>query len=226
MAEDDKRNTMLKILQQRGDEIRRAREAQGLSQAELAEKASTSQQTIDRLERGAVEHSRAYPAVRRALSLDLTGYDTWPYDVEENNDFGGRLGKHEEREGKAFEQLGQGRIPVISNRGGKARLVDAIPRVYPFEFAEGVTAVLITSPEMEPVFRLGDTVVVNPNLVARPGDDVGYAKEEMLYIRTLVEEQDDLWVVQTWNPEKRFEIRKNPKLIKLDVVVARYCRNR
>lgn len=51
--------------------LREAREARGWSQAELATRAGTTQQTVDRLERGVTSFSRALPAVAAALDLDL-----------------------------------------------------------------------------------------------------------------------------------------------------------
>lgn len=54
-----------------GAAIRAKREALGWSQAKLAELAGTSQQTIDRIERGATEHSRAIPRVMDALGIEF-----------------------------------------------------------------------------------------------------------------------------------------------------------
>ena len=53
-----------------GPAIRAAREAKGWSQAELAAKAGTYQQMVDRIERGVVRHSRLVPALKAALELD------------------------------------------------------------------------------------------------------------------------------------------------------------
>lgn len=50
-----------------GDTIRRAREALGWSQAKLAAAAGTTQQTVDRIERGLTTHSRAIPGIEAAL---------------------------------------------------------------------------------------------------------------------------------------------------------------
>src|SRR3954454_23999729 len=49
-----------------GARLRRAREAAGLSQEELAERAGVSPNTVGDLERG--EHRRPYPATVRALA--------------------------------------------------------------------------------------------------------------------------------------------------------------
>lgn len=52
-----------------GHTVREAREAKGWSQADLARRAGTSQQNIDRIERSEVVHSRSLPAILSALGL-------------------------------------------------------------------------------------------------------------------------------------------------------------
>lgn len=54
-----------------GESIRAAREAQGLSQAALAEKAGTTQQTVQRIERGEIEFSRAAQGICEALGTEV-----------------------------------------------------------------------------------------------------------------------------------------------------------
>lgn len=54
-----------------GEEVRQARQAQGLSQEDLARRAGVSAKTIGRIERGVdYENPRNLPAVRAALGLD------------------------------------------------------------------------------------------------------------------------------------------------------------
>lgn len=52
-----------------GERIRTARESAGLSQAELAERAGTTQQTVDRIERGETEFSRSTAPIMAALGM-------------------------------------------------------------------------------------------------------------------------------------------------------------
>lgn len=54
-----------------GQRVRERREQLGLSQAELAERANTTQQSIDRIERDAVARSRSAPEVAAALGIDF-----------------------------------------------------------------------------------------------------------------------------------------------------------
>lgn len=58
-----------------GRTVREAREAKGWSQADLARRAGTSQQNIDRIERSEVVHSRALPAILATLGLSETSLD-------------------------------------------------------------------------------------------------------------------------------------------------------
>ncbi|VTZ61799.1 LexA family transcriptional regulator [Sinorhizobium medicae] len=226
MSNDEKTGVEEQLAKKRGAEIRRAREAMGLSQAELAEKSNVTQQTIDRIERGAVLHSKSYSKLRQFLQLDLPAYDTWPYaEGEDSFLLTGRLAQNR-REGKALDKISRGMIPVLSNRGGTLHLADAVPQVFPFEYAEGVSAYLMTTPEMEPVLKVGDIVVVNPHIPARIGDEVAFSRDEVIYIRTFIEETDTEWIVTSWSPKQRDSIRKGGNLNKLDVVVAKYNRNR
>jgi transcriptional regulator with XRE-family HTH domain len=50
-----------------GDEIRKWRETFGWSQAELARRANTNQQTVDRIERGLTKHSRSAGAITEVI---------------------------------------------------------------------------------------------------------------------------------------------------------------
>jgi transcriptional regulator with XRE-family HTH domain len=219
MADDDKHSVMDRLARKRGQEIRRAREAREMSQADLAKAAGTSQQTVDRIERGAVGHSRAYPKLRDALGLDKLGYDNWPLDEDEH----GNLAvppRRVEAEIRAIERVDRGMVPVITNSGGQVRLVDAIPRGYPYEHVQDVNAVLISDATMEPILRPGDIVVLHPHLPATVGDLVCFARDEVIYVRLLSHETEVDWVVESLNPPTTREIKKTT-LAKLDVGVTR-----
>lgn len=208
----------------RGAEIRRAREALKMSQAVLAARANTSQQTIDRLERGAVEFSRALPEVRRVLGLEVYGPGEYKSPVLR------ALGRNPDghsgmQEGRAASLLDQNRIGLFSAAGTPMKLIDAIPRAFPFEFVEGVHAFLVGTSEMEPVIRKGDIVVCNPHLPTIPGSEVAYTQSEIIKIRTLVGEDSDHWMVKSWNPEEETRVSK-ASLPWLDIVVVRISRNR
>lgn len=53
-----------------GSNIRAAREAKGMTQAELAEKIGTSQQTVDKIERGVMKRTTYLPEIQKVLGID------------------------------------------------------------------------------------------------------------------------------------------------------------
>lgn len=225
--EEQNQNVADRLAKARGDEIRQAREARGWSQAELAKRAHTSQQTVDRIERGVVGHSRALPEVRRLLGLEIYGpvdFSVPPIEgQDEKTNEGYRAAIQEAR--AAGKIMDKRMIPVFAEGKARTRLIDAIPRAFPYEFVEGANAVLITENSMEPVLRPGDIAVLNPNVPALPGSEVGFADKGLLYVRTLVREDAESWIVKSWNPPSETRIPKSV-LSYLDVMVTRITRNR
>jgi transcriptional regulator with XRE-family HTH domain len=55
-----------------GSSIRAAREAKGMTQAELAEKIGTSQQTVDKIERGIMKRTTYLPEIYQVLDIAET----------------------------------------------------------------------------------------------------------------------------------------------------------
>ncbi|MCC7047176.1 MAG: helix-turn-helix transcriptional regulator [Alphaproteobacteria bacterium] len=53
-----------------GAEIKRRRETRGWSQAALGREVGTSQQTVDKIEKGEVRFSRYLPRIRKTLGMD------------------------------------------------------------------------------------------------------------------------------------------------------------
>lgn len=60
----------LDLTPEEGARIREAREAAGLSQTDLARLAETTQQTIDRIERGVTRRSKAISSILAALEIN------------------------------------------------------------------------------------------------------------------------------------------------------------
>jgi transcriptional regulator with XRE-family HTH domain len=75
------------------EEIRARRLALGWSQTQLAAAAGTNQQNIDRLERGAVRHARAMPAIEAALRR-AAGALPASYDVDPRGESGSPRSRH------------------------------------------------------------------------------------------------------------------------------------
>ncbi|MEY9717903.1 transcriptional regulator with XRE-family HTH domain [Sinorhizobium fredii] len=220
-------NLMQRLAVGRGKAIREAREVLGWSQAQLAEKANTTQQTVDRLERGVVEHSRAYPKIASVLGIPNEGFDPDRFNrqatllqLESNESY-----KRFMEEGRAISLMStEGRVPVLSVRNRSVKIVDAIARGFPVEHAEEAFAVRIFGQEMEPVLRPGDTVIANPIIPPLPGCELCLIRDEDVIVRTLLKESPDRWVLKAWNPAEEISVPKSEALL-TGAVVARISRS-
>lgn len=150
-----------------GSRIRQAREAQGLSQSDLAEMVKTTQQTIDRIERGKTTHSRSTPAILRALGLETDQSDTPDVKLEPARYVSG-------------EQLvGERDLPVYSSaEGGDGALIlstdpiEWVRRPAPLANVRGGYGIYIVGDSMIPRFNPSEVALVHPHLPYKPGVDV------------------------------------------------------
>ncbi len=213
MSEEKQPSLAERLAAGRGKAVRQARESMGLSQAELAEKAETSQQTVDRIERGVVGHSRAYPAIARALGIPNEGFDIdrIKRDLEHVTKASEESYKAFMREGKAVSELNKGgRIPIYApGSGSRLALMNAIPRGYPVEFTEGAYGLVMFGTEMEPAIRNGEIAIVNPNLPPMWDSEVVVQIDGIARIRTFMGETDEIWRVKQWKPEREFDLPKS-----------------
>ncbi|WP_269715800.1 XRE family transcriptional regulator [Caulobacter sp. NIBR2454] len=201
-------------LREIGAKIRAAREERGLSQAALAGMVSTTQQTIDRLERGKSKQSRYRDHVLRVLELPL------PTEQEVNAIAIGEAHRRERLISKAaLSDLSSGRtiphvqeIPVYkleysSEKTGALRRpwtpVDYLTRPQPLFRVEGAYGLIVLSGAMEPSMFEGDTALVNPHIVPRPrneiiliGEDDDNSGNEIL-LRSFVSQDAREWSVSS-----------------------------
>jgi phage repressor protein C with HTH and peptisase S24 domain len=187
-----------------GQRIRSAREARGWSQEDLASRAGTNQQTVDRLERGVTHHSRYLPSIADALSLTLS-------------DVGIAASVRAEPITAIREPvlpLGPVDFPVhAAAQGGSrgelilsAEPVEWAPRPGILQRVADSYGVIIHGESMVPEFEPGDIVFVHPHLP--PLRDVPclfyrekYGEAQGL-IKRLVRFTEDTWHVRQWNPPK------------------------
>jgi phage repressor protein C with HTH and peptisase S24 domain len=190
-----------------GETIREQREARGLSQAALAEAVGTRQQTIDKIERGIIKHSR-YSA-RIATELGLSLGDLMPAATAAGG----------QRTAIGAPLSGGRDLPVYGSvEGGKGQLimshdpVDWVPRPAPLANVQGAYALIYTGESMAPEFEPGDTVLVHPHLpgvrdvscvIYRDVDGDTWAS-----IKRLVKVTPDAWIVRQWNPAKEFSLAR------------------
>jgi transcriptional regulator with XRE-family HTH domain len=176
---DEKRETLIdRMMMAKGDEIRTAREKMGISQAELAARAGTNQQTIDRLERGATRQSKFMPEIRAALGLA-------PHQEPEESilRFSGKYGElfgvraHIADEFRDASKMAVFAMELDEEDGQKTWVlgnepVMHIPRGYPVEGQLGAYGVIVPDDRMSPVLKKGDIAVVNPDASGEFGGEV------------------------------------------------------
>lgn len=223
----NERATNPKIKQEAGRQIRIAREEKGWSQARLAQEAKTSQQTVDRIERGVTGMSRAYPRIMQVLGLTresgptmriLDDYFHAPSseDLAAHNRLQNIFGNSE---ASIDAVIKSGHMPIyarVENTWGEDQgllLTDAVPRPYPVALIEGAYGLMVSPNDMLPAFRSGDIAVVNPILPLNRLCEVVFfdspTQPSTFHIRTLLHEADDHWVVKQWHPEKEETISKS-----------------
>lgn len=212
MADDDDKSLIDRLREGKGLAVRRAREERGLSQAELAKLAKTSQQTVDRIERGAVEHSRAYPRILEVLDIPNEGFnpETFKKTVAKMKEDSSESYRRFMQHGKySADVVTAGRMPLYAPGDGTGpRLINAIPRAYPVEFAEEAYGLVMFGSEMEPAIRNGEIAIVNPNLPPLWQSEVVFTLNGKPTIRTFIGETDKVWAVQQWNPPIKSQLKK------------------
>lgn len=141
------------------DEIKEARTKRGLSQADLARLANTTQQTVNRIERRLTRHSRAEATIREVLRLAplraTTAAATAPEPTTERMKPTAAMPIFGALDGN------DGTIVVTGD------VVGSMPR-----FAPTCYATYITSSAYAPAFRYGELAIINPALPPRAGDTV------------------------------------------------------
>ena len=201
--------------------IKAKREQLGWSQEDLARRAGTSQQNVDRIESGAVKHSRYLPQIARALDLvPLLPTEPAASGVRPTPQF-----------------LGETDLPVYAAAEGGPG--DMVVSTDPIEFVtrpwflknvkEGY-AVVVTGESMVPVYEPGDLVIVNPRLPAIRGKNAIFVSGEergefKATVKRLERSTPSEWHVRQWNPPEggaeQFVLRKKdwPKALR---IVGRY----
>lgn len=213
-----------RALEARGDLIRRVREVEELSQAELASRVGGRQQAIDKIEKGLVEKSALLPEVAKVLNLELdpSTQTLSPTPTTEaklqiaasfnkiRNVFDGK--PDAPTDGAAAK--GFGPVPVYNVgfrivEGTVGQVASDTPAVTtlrptPLFNVVGAYALFISSDEMAPVCRTGDVLLVNPEKPASPQCEVVLSRPipggRELLIRTLMAVDGRSYRLRTWEP--------------------------
>lgn len=209
----------------RANAIREARLARGWSQARLAEEAGTSQQTIDRIERGQTQHSRALDDVLDALQLPRNRRP------EEINAIVDRMIDDSKKPvpttsaGIPLYSMGfdSRLLSMTSISDHPERYIDRPERLQnaPRAYAVSVFAV----DEMDPVVREGDILLINPDAPLRLPCEALFraAHGEAVLLRTVTFRGDEGWVVQRWSPKDESAIDRE-KWPEIHPVVGKWSR--
>ncbi|WP_427928646.1 S24 family peptidase [Agrobacterium cavarae] len=188
-----------------GQIVREKREERGLSQAELATLANTTQQSIDRIERDAVSRSRSAPEVAAALGIAFPLGTTAVRTAVEQ--------AQQETIPRA-ELVGVNDLPIyVSVRAGSIddsilvspEPIDYVKRPEPLSRAKNGYGLYIVGDSMEPAFRQGDLALVHPNMHPKPGDEVVVCSvdvngEHYAVIKLLTKITSDKWHLKQYNP--------------------------
>lgn len=172
-----------------GEKIRSKREKARLSQAELAKLAGTSQQTIDRLERGVTDYSRFLPKIFEVLEIDDIANPMPRFPPIEAD--GEILIK------SIVEDDGTDVFLMTELNAG------AFPRPRTLQNASGVYAIYMHGVKMAPIYRSGDLLVINPHQPPRNEDGAVFlsADRTRLQIAELEKETATEWTIKRYGPK-------------------------
>jgi transcriptional regulator with XRE-family HTH domain len=169
-------------------QIAQAREALGLSQAQLARKVHTSQQQIHRLESGAITHSRVLPRIAAILGLDIAAGENAVAALQPL-EFGQSIPVY-------ASELGEGSTLIVRTDQPIGRL-PAPPAAPP-----GTYALYMPGDSMAPVVRAGNLLISSPQLPVGHFDLALYGRGDG--VTTLGESigyDHAAWLLQTYGSE-------------------------
>jgi len=200
-----------------GEDIKRAREARGMSQSALASAVGITQPAIKKIESGQTLRSRYTIEIARFLGLDGVDSPAQPQGYR-----------------PPPEVFGDRDLPVYSAaEGGPGEMVvstdpiDIVPRPWYMREVRDGYAVLIVGDSMEPVFEPGDMAIVNPRLPAMRNKNTIFVTGEhggavggefRATVKRLVRWDQRSWYVRQYNEPKEFALERREWPLALRVV--------
>lgn len=194
-----------------GEQIRIKREALGLTQTQLAEAVGTNQQTVEKIENGVTKRSSYLPAIATRLGIPLGDLDPAYKAATEG---AGSIVlptsslMSPERDFRVYASAEGGPGEIIRSSDP----VDFVPRPAPVQHVKEAYGLIVTGDSMEPEFRPGDTIIVNPRLPLIGGESyVFYSEfdgEARATVKNMRRATSDKWLVRQWNPAKDFSLNR------------------
>lgn len=206
------------------DLIRARREAQGLTQSELAQKVGTNQQTIQKIEGNKIKRSGFYPQILTELGLSLDLLVPAPQT------------RHTVKKPTSTAPISQD-LPVHgAAEGGKGALVvtvdpvEYVARPQPLLHVREGYGVIVVEDSMAPEFEPGDIALVHPHLPPVIGRTcVFYAQRQDGTVEALIKRlrrvTTESWHVRQFNPrdgDKSDFILKRAEWQTCHVTVGKY----
>lgn len=213
------------------DNLKTARKAKGWSQADLAREAGASQQLISQIENGVPSAGKdQLPSIAAALGIEVTDLDRdfW------NSHPALKVVRAKVEERRDTPPPASVALPLYAAvRGGHAEMVlennpIGIER-HPLEGVRDAYAVYVVGESMEPVFRQGDQLLVNPHIPPSPGVDVILQSETLetgeryAMVKRLVRPGHNEWRLKQFNPAKEFTVPR-AAYPECHVIVGKYSR--
>lgn len=203
-----------------GRQIRERRQERGLSQAALAEKVGTHQQTIEKIERGTVKHSRYLHAITTELDLPFPPVTPKDKSKATPSDDPPLVGERDLPVYGAAE--GGGGALVVSNDP-----VDYVRRPAPLAQVKDGYGLIIVGESMVPELKPGETGLVHPHLPPIAGEPCVFYSDDrgdqLVTVKSFVKSTTTHWHVEQWNPPKRFTLDRK-EWPRCERIVGKYSR--
>ncbi|WP_445490240.1 helix-turn-helix transcriptional regulator [Rhodopseudomonas sp. RCAM05734] len=168
--------------------VKERREQAGLSQADLASLVKSSQQTIDRIERGETKHSRAFPRILAALKLDddptfselaISEARLDEAIIEARSAIPNPAKAPEFAIPASTDLLSVfALLPEDNGYRFDSTPVDYIARPEPLLRVRRGYGILIPDNQNHPILRAGDISLANPHLPIRPDNEVIFTRHD------------------------------------------------
>lgn len=211
-----------------GEDIKAERVARGWTQAELATRAETNQQTVNRIEQGQTRRSSALPKILETLGL-AEGMNIYT-ESELKRSFPGDKIPDSGPMKLGLPKAGDYRhLPIFSRWTDSLGWMQEISRPYPVETIDEAYGLIVNERDMVPVLYPGDIVITNPYLPAQVDAEVVYCREvdgrTVYRVRTFLADEDENFRFKVWSPSEELVIPKN-QISQMHLVVAKISRFR